>query len=68
MAEVDGVQGRMEDLALDASADLEDVLPRQVRLVAQRAEDGVFLVEQVERRIELDDFAVIHDEDAIVVH
>ena len=68
MAEVDGVHGRMEDLALDASADLEDVLPRQVRLVAQRAEDGVFLVEQVERRIELDDFAVIHDEDAIVVH
>ena len=58
----------MEDLALDASADLEDVLPRQVRLVAERAEERVRAVEERERRVELGDAARVHDEHAVVVH
>lgn len=49
-------------------ADLEDVRAREVRLVAERAEDRIFLVEQRERRVELRDAPRVHNEDAVVVH
>ena len=52
----------------DARADAEDVLPGEVRLVAERAEDRVRAVEERERRVELDHAPCVHHQDPVVVH
>ena len=55
-------------IALDGGADADNVLSRQVRFVAQRAEDRArLLVVEDKRRVELGDLAAVHDEDAVVV-
>lgn len=48
--------------------DAHDVLPREARFIAERPEDAVFLVEQIQRRVELGNVPVVHDEHAVVIH
>jgi hypothetical protein len=49
--------------------DLDDVLPREARLVAHRPEDArpAIEVEQREGVVELDDFALFENDDSVVV-
>ena len=60
--------GRNRSLALDSGSDLDNVFLREIRFVAERAENGIFFLEQVQRSVELGDLARVHDEDAIIVH
>ena len=53
---------------MDSRTNLHDVLPRQLRFIAKRAEDRVLSVEQVQRSVEFCNLAPIHDEYAVVVY
>ena len=58
----------MFTLLVYSCAYLDNILTGEVRLVAKRAKDRVFLVKQHERGTEFNDSSGIHDEDAVVVH
>lgn len=51
-----------------SGANANDIFTRETRLVTQRAEDRVLLVEQSERAVVFRHFSGIHDDDTVVVH
>lgn len=48
-------------------ANAKDIGALEVGFIAERSEDGVFLVEKVENGVKLGDLALIHDENTVVV-
>ena len=53
---------------VNAGADAFNVMSCQAGFVAQGPEDGIFLVKEVERSVELSDPPGVHNQDAVVIH